>query len=324
MNPKLLITGPEIAPEAEKMLEENNFRILTVKPYTSSKVLADIAEEEQIDALIVRVGDITREVLIASPRLKVIAKHGVGVNNIDIDSATELNIPVFITLKSNYNSVAEHTVALIYAITKDLFRLDSRLRKGNWDKPAYKGVELNAKSLGLIGLGRIGRRVVELVHPLNMEITAYDPYISKDKFPDGVKKVKDLKEILSSSDYISIHSHLSEETTNLIAEEEFKIMKKGAFIINTARGGIINETALIKALKQGWIAGACLDTFSVEPPPEDNPLWEMSNVIVTPHIGGATQESFHRMGVESVQHVLSIINNKKVVLSACVNPQVLK
>lgn len=320
----ILITGPEIATKAKEMLEENNFKILFVPAYSSSELLEGIAKKEQIDALLVRTGKITRDVLTASSRLKVVVKHGVGVNNIDIKTANELNIPVFITLNGNYQSVAEHTVALIYGLTKEIVRLDGRLRKGYWDKPSYKGVELNKKSLGLIGLGRIARRVIELVRPLNMDIIGYDPYVSKDKFPYEVKAAKNLDEVLSCSDYISIHCPLTEETRNLIDEEEFKKMKNEAFIINTARGGIINEISLIKALKQGWIAGAGLDTFSMEPPQKDNPLWGMSNVIVTPHIAGVTKESFERMGVESVQHILSIINNEKVVLSECVNPQVLK
>jgi D-3-phosphoglycerate dehydrogenase len=324
MKYKLLVTGPEIATKAKKTLEKNNFKVLFVPNYSSSKLLADIAKKEQIDALLVRMGGITQDVLTASPRLKVVAKHGVGVNNIDIKAATELNIPVFITLNGNYQSVAEHTVALIYGLTKEIVRLDGRLRKGYWDKPGYKGVELNKKSLGLIGLGRIARRVIELVRPLNMDIIGYDPYVSKDKFPREVKAAKNLDEVLSYSDYISVHCPLTKETRNLIDEEEFKKMKKEAFIVNTARGGIINEISFIKALKHGWIAGAGLDTFSLEPPQKDNPLWEMSNIIVTPHIGGVTEESFNRIGVESVQHILSIINNKKVVISACVNPQVLK
>lgn len=324
MRSTILVTGPEIAAKAKEILEENNFKILYVPAYSSSELLENIAKKEQIDALLVRMGEITRDVLTASPKLKVVAKHGTGVNNIDINAATELNIPVFIALNGNYQSVAEHTVALIYGLTKEVVRLDRRLREGNWDKPGYKGVELNRKSLGLIGLGRIARRVIELVRPLNMDIIGYDPYVSKDEFPRGVKVAKNLDEVLSLSDYISIHCPLTKETRNLIAGEEFKKMKNEAFIINSARGGIINEISLIKALKQGWIAGAGLDTFSMEPPQKDNPLWGMSNVIVTPHIGGVTVESFNRMGVESVQHVLSITNNEKVVLSACVNPQVLK
>ena len=320
----ILVTGPKIASKAKEMLEENNFKIVYVPAYSSSELLEDIAKKEQIDALLVRMGEITRDVLSASSKLKVVAKHGIGVNNIDIDAVTELNIPVFIALNGNYQSVAEHAVALIYGLTKKIVRLDRRLRKGNWDKGGYKGVELNKKSLGLIGLGRIARRVIELIRPLNMDIIGYDPYISKDEFPHEVKVTKNLVELLSCSDYISIHCPLTEETRSLIDEEEFKKMKNEAFIINTARGAIINEISLIKALKQGWIAGAGLDTFSMEPPQKDNPLWGMSNVIVTPHIGGITEESFNRMGIESVQHILSIINNEKVVLSACVNPQVLK
>lgn len=324
MGPTILITGPKIASKAKEMLEENNFKIVYVPAYSSSELLEDIAKKEQIDALLVRMGEITRDVLTASSKLKVVAKHGIGVNNIDINAVTKLNIPIFITLNGNYQSVAEHTVALIYGLTKKIVRLDRRLRKGNWDKGSYKGVELNKKSLGLIGLGRIARRVIELIRPLNMDIIGYDPYISKDEFPHEVKVTKNLVELLSCSDYISIHCPLTEETRNLMDEEEFKKMKNEACIINTARGAIINEISLIKALKQGWIAGAGLDTFSMEPPQKDNPLWGMSNVIVTPHIGGITEESFNRMGVESVQHILSIINNEKVVLSACVNPQVLK
>lgn len=322
MKYKLLITGPKISDEAIKTLIENEFEIIYSLPYSSINDLKAISEKEQIDAILVRSGEVSREVIKASSKLRVIAKHGTGINNIDIQYATELKIPVFVTIYGNYQSVAEHTVALIYGLTKEIVYLDRRIREGYWDKSTHKVNELNKKTLGLIGMGRIARKVVDLVSPLNMNIYGYDPYVIDKNILRNVNMTDNLNELLKISDYVSIHCPLNAETKNLINKDKLKIMKRTAFIINTARGGIINENALIDALKNKWISGAGLDTYATEPPERDNPLWKMPNVILSPHIGGVTEESFVRMGMESVNHIMSVLKNKEIDFQACINPGV--
>ncbi len=321
---KILVTGPPLCSEAMNLLKAKA-EVITIPPYSPPEKIAKAANEQEIDALIVRMGKINREVLAASPKLKVVVKHGIGVDNIDISAATELGLPVLITPEANFQSVAEHTVGLIFAVVKDLVHLDRRLRAGNWDKVRYEGKELYHKSLGLIGMGRIARRVSELLAPLEMDMFAYDPYILDKDFPKKVRRMDSLPELLSKADIVSIHCPLTEETYHLIGENELRMMKSTAYLINTARGGIVDEKALIHALKEGWIKGAALDTFEKEPPPLENPLWKQTqNLVVTPHIGGATTESLTRMGIAAAEMALSILEGKEINRKALVNPSVIQ
>lgn len=229
-----------------------------------------------------------------------------------------------ITSEANFQSVAEHTVGLIFAVVKEFIYLDHRLRTGNWDKVGYKGKELYGKSLGLVGIGRVARRVSELLAPLEMDMFGYDPYVSDEDFPKEVGRIDSLHELLKQADVISIHCPLTEETYHLIGENEFRMMKPTTYLINTARGGIVDEKALIRALKESWIKGAALDTFEKEPPPVENPLWRLTqNLVVTPHIAGVTNESFTRMGIAIAEMVLNVLKGKGISRKAIVNPSVL-
>lgn len=320
---KVLVTGPPLCSEAMKLLRTKS-EVITIPPYSPSEKIAKVASGQKIDALIVRMGRVNRKVLAASPNLQVIVKHGTGVDNIDVLAATELGLPVLITSEANFQSVAEQTVGLIFAVVKELIYLDYRLRTGNWDKVGYKGKELYGKSLGLVGIGRVGRRVSELLAPLEMDRFGYDPYVSDEDFPKEVKHVDSLHGLLNKVDVISIHCPLTEETYHLIGENEFRMMKPTAYLINTARGGIVDEKALIRALKEGWIKGAALDTFEKEPPPIDNPLWKLTqNLVVTPHIAGVTNESFARVGIAVAEMALNVLEGKGIERKAVVNPSVL-
>jgi D-3-phosphoglycerate dehydrogenase len=235
-----------------------------------------------------------------------------------------LGIPVMITPNANQQSVAEHTVGLMFALAKKTVLLDKRLRQGHWDKAVYNGTELRGKCLCLIGFGRIGRRVAELVKPLEMEVMVFDPYLPEEVEVPGVKIVSNLTELLKVADFVSIHCPCTDETRNLIGIEHFKIMKRTAYIINTARGELIQQDALVYALEQGLIAGAGIDTFAVEPATKNNPLWAFENVVVTPHIAGATKEALRNMGCSAVNNIFRVLEGAEIDPATVINPSVLE
>lgn len=320
---QVIITGASIAKEAMELLSKT-CNAECVGAYPKPSELALKLRREKTDALIVRTGKMTAEVIKASPNLKVITKHGIGVDNIDVRAATGLKIPVMITPFANYESVAEHTLALILALARDIPRLDSRIRQGHWDKYDSRGVELCYKTLGLIGFGRIGRRVRELVAPLQMKVLVYDPFLNPNEVLRDVTRVRKIEPLLKSADIVSLHCPLTEQTRHLISKNELKMMKKTAWLINTARGEVVDEEALIGALKKGEIAAAGMDTFNKEPPENIRLLIRAGKTILTPHIAGTTEESFKRMGLDAAKNVLTILKGEKPDKRCVVNPEVLE
>jgi len=317
---KVLITGPSIADEAMATLRENNFDVILVPPYTDSDEIASIAGKEGVDAILVRMGDINDTVIEASPNLKIIAKHGVGVNNIDIKAATRISVPVSITPGANSRSVAEHTLAMILTLTKRMVSLDKNLRHGKWEKASFKGIELTGKCLGIIGYGSIGRELVKLVEPFKMTVYAYDPALQKADFPELIESTELLYQ---EADIISLHCPLTDATRGMIGKAQLESMKPTAYIINAARGGLIKEDNLIWALENGVIAGAGLDSFEVEPPPDDTLLWKAPNLLVSPHVGAATYESMRNMGMQAVSNILSVLDNGTIDHTCVINREVL-
>lgn len=317
----VIVTGPRIAEEGLRLLSES-CRVEFAKPYMKSAELAHMVRTQKTDGLIVRMGKITVEVIQASPNLKVITKHGAGVDNIDIGAATKAGIPVLITSEANFNSVAEHVLGLMFALAKDIPRLDARVKAGHWDKADYQGVELSKKVLGLIGFGRIGRRVSEMVAPLGMEVLVYDPFLNVQAFPAGLTPVDALDALLEKADIVSLQCPLTEQTRQLMGAAQFRKMKKSAWLINTARGEVVDEEALITALKNGDIAAAGLDTFSKEPPEDLSRLRDAGKTVLSPHIGGITEESFNRMGVDAAKNILTILEGRKPDKGCVINPEV--
>ena len=318
---KVVITGPRIAEEAMGLLG-TACDVECTKPYLQPGELAAKVAEVKADALLVRVGKITREVIQASPHLRVIAKHGTGVDNVDIAAATESKIPVLIAPFANYESVAEHVLGLMLALAKDIPYLDSRVRGGHWDKATYQGGELYGKVLGLIGFGRIGRRVRELVSPLQMKVLVYDPFLQGKGLRSDVTRVETLEPLLKEADIVSLHCPLTEQTRGLIGRKEFQMMKKTAWLINTARGPVVDEKALVAALREGRIGGVGLDTFSKEPPEDIALVANAGKTVLTPHIGGVTAESFIRMGVAAAENILQVLAGKAPDPDCWVNPTV--
>ncbi len=319
---RVVVTGDNLAPEAMEILK-GKCRVVFSGAYPPPTDLAQMLRREEAQALILRTGKAPAEVIQASPHLKIVAKHGVGFDSIDVNAATALRIPVMISATANFESVAEHALGLMLSLAKDLPKIDGRMHQGFWDKTQYRGTELFRKSLGLIGFGRIGRRVSQLVAPLQMKIIISDPYIPQESIPSDIKRVSVLEDLLREVDIVSLHCPLTEETRNLMGKKELVRMKKTAFLLNTARGGIVDEEALIAALKEGEIAGAALDTFRLEPPEDLRRLCEAGKLVLTPHIAASTDAAFTRMGVEAARNVLIVLEGHVPDKSYLANPEIL-
>lgn len=275
-------------------------------------------------AIIVRLGEIDRELLEQAKNLMIIAKHGVGIDNIDISAATEKKVVVINTPLDNAESVAEHDLGLMLAINKKIVDADRHIRLG---KPKSRqelvGVELKDKTMGLIGVGHIGSTLARQCRAaFNMSVIAYDPYVSREKADQlGVSKVEKLDDMLRDADYVVICVPLTRETANMIGARELGLMKKEAFLINSSRGGIVDEDALYDCLTKGRIAGAALDVFLQEPPLPDHPLFSLDNFIGTPHIAGGTVEAMQRMAATCAAEILRVFHGERPKFP--LNPEVL-
>jgi len=262
---------------------------------TKDNLHAEIADA---DALIVRSATkVTPDLLDKAPRLRVVGRAGVGVDNIDLDECTKRGVLVMSTPGGNAVSVAEHTFALLLALARQVPKLDKAMHEGKWEKSSAAGTEVRGKTLGLIGLGRIGSEVALRADAFDMRVLGYDPYISEAAAKEVQVELVPLEKLLAESDFISLHTALSPATHNLISAATIAQMKKGARLINAARGELIDEAALAEALKNGHLAGAALDVF-VEEPPKNSPLTTLPNVIGTPHIAGSTAEAQEEVGTQ--------------------------
>jgi len=287
MNKKKVIIADQIN---EKGIDE-------LKEVAEVVVDTDITQEQLIDtikdfdAIIVRSRTkVTRDVIEAADKLKIIARAGVGVDNVDMEAATEKGIMVVNAPESTSITVAEHAMGLILALARKISIADKSVKEGKWEKSRFMGIELAGKTLGIIGMGRIGSQVASRCKAFGMEILVNDPYITEEAASKLGARIVDKETLLKDADVITIHVPLTPETKHSISKNEFDLMKENAFIINCARGGIIKEDDLYDALKSGKIGGAGLDVFENEPP-EGSPLLELDNLVATPHIGASTKEA---------------------------------
>src|SRR6266581_4382490 len=256
------------------------------------------AEIVDADALIVRSATkVTAELLDKALKLRAVGRAGVGVDNIDLEAATKRGVLVMSTPGGNAVSVAEHTLALLLALARQVPRLDKAIHEGRWEKSSAAGTEVRGKTLGLIGLGRIGTEVAVRAEAFDMRVLAYDPYISEAAAREVSVELVPLEKLLAESDFVSLHTALSPSTQNLINAATIEKMKKGARLINAARGELVEEAALAEALKSGKLAGAAVDVFAEEPP-KNSPLVGLPNVIATPHVAGSTAEAQEEVGTQ--------------------------
>lgn len=261
----------------------------------------------EYDAIIIRSETkLKKEIIEAADRLKVIGRAGIGLDNVDLPAATKKGIVVMNTPQENAIAAAEHTVAMMLAISRKIPQATASMRAGKWEKKKFMGVELYNKTLGVIGIGVIGTIVVDRARALKMKVIAYDPYISKEAAEKKGVDLVSFDELLSRSDFITVHTPLTDETRNLINQDTMGKMKKGVILINCARGGIINEKDLYDAIKEGKVAGAALDVFEKEPA-TGNPLLELEQVISTPHLGASTGEAQENVALAISQQIVDYL-----------------
>ena len=288
-----VIVADKISERGVQLLKEQ--RGWNIVLTTKETLNAEIADA---DALIVRSATkVTAELLDKAPKLRAVGRAGVGVDNIDLEAATKRGVLVMSTPGGNAVSVAEHTLALLLALAKQVPRLDKAIHEGRWEKSSAAGTELRGKTLGLIGLGRIGSEVAVRAEAFDMRVLAYDPYISEAAAREISVDLVPLDNLLVESDFISLHTSLSSATQKIINAATIEKMKRGARLINAARGELIDEAALAEALKSGKLAGAAVDVF-VEEPPKNSPLVGLPNLIATPHVAGSTAEAQEEVGTQ--------------------------
>jgi D-3-phosphoglycerate dehydrogenase len=258
---------------------------------------------QDIDGAIIGVVPMSAHVLGHASKLKAVSMHGVGVDHIDLTAAAQKGVVIANCQGANDQSVADLTIGLMVSIARDIPVLDKAVRKGGWG--AHAGGELWKKTLGLIGLGRIGRGVAKRALGFDMQVLAYDPYVQAEDVWQGISLVS-FETVLREADYVSLHAALSNETRRMIGAAQLQAMKPTAYLINTSRGALVDEEALYAALVKKQIAGAALDVYDIEPP-KDSPLLKLENVVLTPHIGAHTRESIERMGVMAAENVLQTL-----------------
>jgi len=306
---KVLVADP-IAEEAVEFMRRNGLEV-DIRTEISHEELLEIVKN--YDALIVRSRTkVTRDVIERAEKLRIIGRAGVGVDNIDVSFATEKGIIVVNAPGGNSVSAAEHTIGLIISLVRKIPKADKSVKEGRWERKKFVGMELRGKTLGIIGLGRIGYEVAKRMRCFEMKILAYDPYVSEDRAKSVGAKLVSFEELLRNSDIITIHVPKTKETENMISYREFEIMKDGVYIINAARGGIIDEKALYDAIVKGKVAGAALDVYEREPPDKDNPLLKLENVVTTPHIGASTKEAQMIVGMTVAEDIVNFFKGLPV------------
>lgn len=305
----ILITE-QIDPVGVSLLKQAGHTVVWMQGRTQEELAEKLKDAE---AVIVRILEIPAEIIHSAPKLKLISKHGVGVDNIDLDAAKKAGVAVTITPGANSLSVAEHTIALLLSLAKNLpYTTEQYKAKGFSAKNSSAGIEVSGKTLGIIGCGRIGSLVAKIaVNGFSMRVLAYDPYITE--VPKGVELVSDRDRIFRESDFITLHPVLTEETHHSVGAHEFQLMKPTAFLLNCGRGPLIREEVMIEALQNGKIAGAGLDVTEKEPCDPDSPLFQMSNVILTPHFAPTTHEASSRVSRIAAENVVHFLSGNDVV-----------
>jgi len=310
--PKVLITEAMPLIEEERKILSKHADVRLAKSLNEDELAEEVKD---VDVIMVVYAKITEKIINSAAKLRGIVRYGIGVDNIDLKATSKRRIPVANVPDYCIGTVADHAFALILALNRKLLLADRILRSGEyglWTSPSPKlmGVDLEGKVLGLVGVGKIGSAVAARAKGFGMKVVAFDPYIPKEIAEKIGVELVDLETLLKNADFISIHAPLTPETRGIIGEKELRMMKRTAYIINTARGPIIQEKALYKALKNGWIAGAGLDVYEKEPPDLDNPLFKLENVILTPHIAYYTKEAIWRLEMSAVEEAIRILQGK--------------
>jgi D-3-phosphoglycerate dehydrogenase / 2-oxoglutarate reductase len=306
---KILVSDP-LSEKGLKILEKEKNITVDVKVKQPIDVLKKIIKD--YDALIVRSETkVTADLIACSDKLKVIGRAGVGLDNVDIAAATKKGIIVMNTPGGNTISTAEHTMSLILSLSRNIAPADASMKTGQWERKKFMGVELYGKTLGVIGLGRIGAEVSKRALSFGMKVLAYDPFLTPEKASDSEIESASLSRIFSESDYITVHTPLTADTKHLVGEKEIGMMKKGVRLINCARGGILDEKAVLKGIESGKVAGAAFDVYEQEPP-KDSLIIKSDKVIATPHLGASTAEAQENVALEIAQQVVDALLDRGI------------
>lgn len=307
----VIMTSGFLAPEAVAVLDRAGCDIHYMRAYPTAGEVAALTGAVQADAILTRQGPVSAAAMQASPRLRIIARHGVGVDDVDLDAARARNIMVTRATGSNTRAVAEHTIAMVVALAKHVRPLGAAIANGQWRDPNARVRDLAGLRLGLLGFGGIARAVAPMARALGMEVAAFAPSLSKVDEP-CVTVACSLSSLLAASDALSVHVPLTPATRHLIGREALALMPPGGFLINTARGGIVDEAALAAALNSGHLEGAALDVFEHEPPALDHPLRDHPRVIATPHVSGVTNASMVKMGLMAAECIAWALTGQHV------------
>ncbi|NNU43361.1 NAD(P)-dependent oxidoreductase [Ramlibacter montanisoli] len=298
----ILVTGADLAPQALALLE--GFDIVYAGKTPQEEDLVALCRRHDPVAMIVRYGKVGANVMDAAPSLRVISKHGSGTDTIDKEAARARGIEVRAAVGANAAAVAEQALALLLACAKSVVQLNARMHAGHWDKATHKSVELNGRTIGLIGLGAIGLRFARMCDAMGMKVIGFDPF-ARD-LPDFVRRVE-LAAVWRESDAISLHCPLTPENRSMVNAESLAACKRGVLLVNTARGGLVDEAALLQAVRSGQVACAGLDSFAVEPMTAPHPFQGEPNIVLSPHIGGVTADAYVNMGVGAAQNLLQVL-----------------
>ena len=306
---KVLVTDP-IAEAGIERIRDQGHDIEKAYNLSHEELLDAVADA---NALIVRSGtEVTREVLDTAEKLVIVGRAGIGVDNIDIEAATDNGVIVANAPEGNVRAAAEHTVAMTFATARSIPQAHERLSEGEWAKGDFLGTEVNDKTLGIVGFGRVGQEVAKRLNNLGMDLVVYDPYISEERAEQlGAELVDDLTACLRTADFVTIHTPLTDETENMIGAEELAQLE-GGYVINCARGGIVDEEALAKAVDDGILSGAAVDVFADEPVERDNPLLWVEDIIVTPHLGASTEAAQENVATETAEQILAAFADEPV------------
>ena len=298
----ILVTGADLAPQAVGLLE--GYEIVYAGKTPTEDNLVALCRAHDPVAIIVRYGKVGAAVMDAAPSLKVISKHGSGTDTIDKAAAQARGIEVVAAVGANAAAVAEQALALLLACAKSVVALDARMHAGHWDKATHKSLELGGRTIGLVGLGAIGLRFARMADALGMRVLGFDPYAKN--LPAHVQAA-DLATLWAESDVISLHCPLTDENRGLLDADTLARCKRGVIVVNTARGGLIDEEALLAALRSGQVSMAGLDSFAIEPMTAGHPFQGEKNIVLSPHIGGVTSDAYVNMGVGAVKNLLQVL-----------------
>ncbi|MBO8170650.1 MAG: phosphoglycerate dehydrogenase [Bacillaceae bacterium] len=304
---KVLISDPLSEQGIKSLLDAEDVQVDVNTGLSEEEIIRIIPE---YDAMIVRSQTkVTPAILAAAKNLKVIGRAGVGVDNIDINAATKAGVVVINAPDGNTITTAEHTFAMLLSMARNIPQAYKNTTQGEWNRKKYLGVELNNKTLGIIGFGRIGSEVAKRAKAFNMKVIAYDPYLTEERAQKAGVQMGSVDDIVTQADFITVHTPLTKDTRHILSTEEFAKMKPGVRVLNCARGGIIDEKALYQAIVDGKVAGCALDVFEEEPP-KNNPLLELPQVVVTPHLGASTVEAQENVAIDVSEEILHVLREQ--------------